>query len=152
GGADDAHRHRLLQPEGASDRNRPLAHLDLVGISEGRRHHPVPGNADDGEVRLVVRPHDLARELALVVETDSDRVRALGDVEVTLDGPPGGEDDARADPRPLALALGHLAEVPLVEVAQALTVLARRRALAAEEMRGGDTDDSRAHALGDPDE
>src|SRR5262249_61197228 len=129
----------------------PSAHLSPVGISAGRRHPSVPGNADDGEVALVARPHALARDLALVVETDSDRVRALDDVEVRQDVTLGVDDDARADPRPLALALGHLAEVPLVEVAQALTVLARRRALAAEEMRGGDTDDSRAHALGDPD-
>src|SRR4029079_17747814 len=142
--AHDAHGDGLLEPEGAPDRDGPLADLDAVGVPELRRDDAlVGGDPDDGEVGRVVCAHDLPRHLLLVVEADGDLVRALDDVEVGQDVPLLVDADARADARALPLPWRHLAEV-LVEV-----VLDARRpwgrsaagALAAQEVRGGDVDD-----------
>ena len=98
GGADDPHRHRLVQPEGVADGDGPLADPEGVRIAQAGHAELVVGlEADEGEVGFRVGPEDLAPVFSLVGEPHRDLVGALDHVEVGEDESPLVDDDARPE-------------------------------------------------------
>ena len=134
---DDAERHGLPDAEGITDREHDVADLEFVGVGEGERRQALGAGVDlqHGEVRALVGPQDLRRELAPVGEDHLDLVGARDDVVVRDHDARGVDDHAGAErvldpPRRLVgeeLAEARVGHHPGRDVASRVDVHHRRR-------------------------
>ncbi len=85
-GADDSRGHRLFQSEGTSDGHHPVAHLQIIRISqfEGLKVR-IPRDLDEGKIGLGIPAYDLPIELFSVGQLDLDLVRILDHMVVGQD-------------------------------------------------------------------
>ena len=96
--ADDAQRNRgaSLEGERVTQRNNPVAHVDVVGIAHRYRGQVLFVNLEDGKVRDDVASHYLGVVGLAVGQVDLDVVRALNHMEVGHDVAVGTNDHAGA--------------------------------------------------------
>ena len=97
-GADDARRDGRVQVERVADGQHPFAHLELLGVAEGKRLEILGLDLDQGDVRAGIGADDLGGELTIVVERHLQLVGVLNHVVVRYDVPIGGDDHARSRP------------------------------------------------------
>jgi hypothetical protein len=95
-GADDAGRHRVLEPEGRADRDHPLADTQLVGVADAHGRKAARVDLEQRDIGPLVRAEQLRLELALVMQGDRDLVGALHHVRVGQQIAVGGDDEPRA--------------------------------------------------------
>jgi len=96
-GADDPRRHRLFQSEGTADGHDPVAHLQVIRISqlEGLKVR-IPRDLEEGKVGLGVPADDLPVELLSARQFHLDLVRSLDHVVVGQDVPVPAHDEPGA--------------------------------------------------------
>src|SRR5262249_42079270 len=115
--ADDAGRHRGLQPERRADGDDPITHLHPVRVSEPRELELrlAVVELEDRQIRLLVGADDFRPVFAAIQRDDLDLRRLLDDVRVRQRDSGAVHDDPRAE-APLRNALGRVAEEPLEEI------------------------------------
>ena len=120
--ADDPRRDGPLQAEGLSQRQDPLADVDLVAVAQrGRRKILRPLDAEDGQVGLRIALHLGSREFPAVPQPDHDPATPCNDVII-------GENHARGiDDHPRAgayhAAMGHLRRLAARQLVEELAEL-----------------------------
>src|SRR6266704_1103878 len=147
-GADDARRYRGLQPEGAANRQNPIANLHAVRIAQLRDGQLFVGvNLDHSQVRFFVHTHNLRGvSRGVGVQLHLNLCSLLDDVIVGEDVAALVHDDARAETA-FGLRLWILATVEeaVEEVLHRIILVIRlgtafARLLALQHLRGGDID------------
>ena len=112
GGADDALRHCLAEPERIADGEHDIAGAQVVRSAKGHDRRIVEGDPQHREIRVRIRADDLRRRHASVGQLHADLIGALNDmmigdeVALLIDDHAGAKAafDALADARQVSAA------------------------------------------------
>ena len=143
--ADDAEGDRALEAIGAAEGDGPVAHLQGLGIPQGRRCQGLaPGDAHHRQIGDAVTADDRAIELASIGHRHLDRIHLIDHVGIGEHQTLGRIDDHPRPLTPLPHAAGRITE----QIAQQRIKHGRIKGLAGDGTLGVDAHHRGCNAAG----